>query len=130
MGLMAILKKPTPESPGGPGPRAAQTHHPTGTPPTAWMAVLPSAGAVSHKPLLSESGFRGEDGRTHGAAASSAPGCPRSQAAPQAQRRWGSSARQGVATTCAHLRERLGRKYPGAHTRWGWLMRVAANVAA
>src|SRR5467141_3373192 len=116
--------------PGGPGPRAAQTPHPTGTPPTAWMAVWPSAGAVSHQPLLSASGCRGEDGRTHGAAASSAPGGPRSKAAPQAQRRWGSSARQGVATTWANLRERLGLKYPGAHPRWGWLMRVAANVAA
>jgi len=129
-GGAAWLCSPRAGGPGGPGPRAAQTPHPTGTPPTAWMAVWPSAGAVSHQPLLSASGCRSEDGRTHGAAASAAPVCPRSKAAPQAQRRWGRSARQGVATTLANLRERWGRKYPGAHTRWGWRMRVAANVAA
>ena len=89
----ALLCRTRAGGPGVHGPRAAQTHHPTVTPPTAWMAVWPSAGAVSPKPLLSESGFRGEDGRTHGAAASSAHGGPRSQAAPQAQRRWGRSAR-------------------------------------
>jgi hypothetical protein len=35
-----------------------------------------------------------------------------------------------VETTLAHLRESFGLKYPGAHTGWGLLIRVAAKVAA
>ena len=38
--------------------------------------------------------------------------------------------RQVVETTCAHLTAHCGRKYPGAHTPWGLLMRGAAKVAA
>jgi len=116
--------------PGVQGPLAVQTQQPTVTPPTAWMAVWPSWGAVSHKPLLSDCGFRGEDGRAHWAAASSAHVCPLPNAAPGAQRRWWRSARQVVETTLAHLRERCGLTYPGAPTTWGLLRRVAAKVAA
>ncbi len=116
--------------PGVQGPLDVQTQQPKVTPPTAWMAVLPSWGAVSHKPILSDCGFRGEDWRAHWAAASSAHVCPLPKAAPGAQRRWWISARQMVETTFAHLRESLGLKYSGAHTTWGLLMRVAAKVAA
>jgi hypothetical protein len=35
-----------------------------------------------------------------------------------------------VDTTLAHLRESFGLKYPGAHSTWGLLLRVAAQVAA
>ena len=35
-----------------------------------------------------------------------------------------------VETTFAHLSESFGLKYPGAHSTWGLLMRVAAKVAA
>ena len=101
-----------------------------GAPPAAWMAVLPSGGAVAPKPLLSASGFRGEVWLTHWATAYAAHVCPLSTAAPGAQRRWWSAARQGVETTFANLRESFGLKYPDAHTGWGLLMRVAAQVAA
>ena len=56
--------------------------------------------------------------------------CPLSKTAPRAERRWLSSARQVVETTFANLRESFGLKYPGAHSTWGLLMRVAAKVAA
>jgi hypothetical protein len=99
-------------------------------PPTEWMAVLPSCGAVPHKPILSDSGFRGEDWLTHWSTAYAAHICPLSIVAPGAQRRWWSAARQVVETTVAHLSESFGLKYPGAHTGWGLLMRVTAKVAA
>jgi len=54
------------------------------------------------------------------------PVCPLSTAAPGAQRRWWSAARQVVETTCANLRESFGLTSPDAHTGWGLLMRVAA----
>jgi hypothetical protein len=118
---------------GGPsmqGPLDAHTHQPTGLPPTEWMAVLPSCGAVSHKPLLSDSGVRGEEWLTHWATAYAAHVCPLSKAMPHAQRHWGSAARQVVETTFANVTETFGLKYPGAHTGWGLLIRVAAKVAA
>ncbi len=112
------------------GPLDPETHQPTVPPPTAWMAVLPSCGAPSHKPILSDSGFRGEEWLTHWATAYAAHVCPLSTAASGAQRRWWSAARQVVETTFANLSESFGLKYPDAHTGWGLLMRVAAKVAA
>jgi hypothetical protein len=112
------------------GPLDPETHQPTVTPPTEWMAVLPSCGAPSPKPILSDSGFRGEEWLTHWATAYAAHVCPLSDAASGAQRRWWSAARQVVETTFAHLTESFGLKYPGAHSTWGLLMRVAAKVAA
>jgi hypothetical protein len=112
------------------GPLDAQTHQPTMPAPTEWMAVLPSCGAVSYKPILSDSGFRGEAWLTHWATAYAAHVCPLSTAMPPAQRHWWSAARQGVETTFANLTEHFGLKYPGAHTSWGLLMRVGAKVAA
>ena len=94
------------------------------------MAVVPSSGAASQKPILSDCGFRGDDWLEHWAKAYGAQVCPLPKAAPRAQRRWWSSARQVVETTFANLSESFGLKYPGAHSTWGLLMRVAAKVAA
>jgi hypothetical protein len=94
------------------------------------MAVVPSGGAVSKNPLLSDCGFRGDHWLAHWAKAYGAQVCPLPQAAPRAERRWLRSARQVVETTCAHLTESFGLTYPGAHSAWGLLMRVAAKVAA
>jgi hypothetical protein len=94
------------------------------------MAVVPSAGAASTKPILSDCGFRGDDWLEHWAKAYGAQVCPLSKAAPRAERRWLSSARQVVETTFANLTESFGLKYPGAHSTWGLLMRVSAKVAA
>ena len=116
--------------PGVRGPLAAQRHTLQVPPPAEWMAAVPSGGAASHKPILSESGFRGDDWLEHWAQADDARGCPLPTAAPRAKRRWWSAARQVVETTFAHLRESFGLTYPGAHSTWGLLMRVTAKVAA
>ena len=73
--------------PGVQGPLDAQPQQPKMTPPAAWMAVLPRCGVVSHKPILSDCGFRGEDWLTHWPATSAAHVCPLPKAAPGAQRR-------------------------------------------
>jgi hypothetical protein len=116
--------------PGLQGPLDAKGHKPKGTPPEEWMAVVPSGGAASTKPLLSAGGLRGDDGLAPWATASGAQVCPLPQAAPRAERRWLRAARQVVETTFAHLTESFGLTYPGAHSTWGLLMRVAAKVAA
>jgi hypothetical protein len=116
--------------PGLHGPLDAKGHQPKVTPPAEWMALVPSSGAASTKPILSDGGFRGDDWLAHWATASGAQVCPRPKAAPRAERRWLRSARQVVETTFANLTESFGLKYPGAHSTWGLLMRVAAKVAA
>jgi hypothetical protein len=116
--------------PGVQGPLDDTGQQPKVTPPEAWMATVPSGGAASHQPLLSDCGFRGDDWLAHWAQAYGAQVCPLPKAAPRAQRRWWSSARQVVETTFANLSESFGLKYPGAHSTWGLLMRVAAKVAA
>lgn len=116
--------------PGLQGPLDDKGHKPKVTPPEAWMAVVPSSGAASNKPILSDCGFRGDDWLAHWAQAYGARVCPLPKAAPHAERRWLSSARQVVETTFANLTESFGLKYPGAHSTWGLLMRVAAKVAA
>jgi hypothetical protein len=116
--------------PGVRGPLDAQTHQPQITPPTDWLAALPSCGPASHKPILTDSGFRGEDWLEHWVKAYGIQVCPLPKAASRSQRCWWSSARQVVETAFAHLSENFGRKYPGAHSGWGLLMRVAARVAA
>ena len=94
------------------------------------MAAVPSGGAASKKPILSDGGFRGDDWLVHWAQVDGVPVCPLPKAAPCAQRRWLRAARQVVETPCANLRETFGLTYPGAHSTWGLLMRVAAKVAA
>jgi hypothetical protein len=112
------------------GPLHPETHQPTVTPPTEWIAPVSRCAHASHKPVLTDRGFRGEDWLAHWAMAYGAQVCPvPPQASRAARRRW-SSVRQVVETTFAHLSESFGLKYPGAHTGWGLLTRVAAKVAA
>jgi len=112
------------------GPLDDKGQQPKVTPPQEWMATVPSGGAASKRPILSDGGFRGDDWLAHWAQAYGAQVCPLPKAAPHAQRRWLRSARQVVETTLANLRESFGLTYPGAHSTWGLLMRVAAKVAA
>ena len=112
------------------GPRDPDTHQPQVTPPSDWMAPVPSGGAASKKPVMTDSGFRGDEGLEHWAAAYGVHVHPLPKGATRAERRWWSSVRQVVETTFSNLSESFGRKYPGAHTGWGLLTRVAAKVAA
>jgi hypothetical protein len=112
------------------GPLAPQTHQPTVTPPSDWMAPVPSCGAASNKPVMTDSGFRGDDWLQHWATAYGVQVLPPPKQAARSARHWWSSRRQVVETTFSNLTESFGLKYPGAHTSWGLLTRVAAKVAA
>jgi hypothetical protein len=116
--------------PGGQGPLDAQRQKPKVPSPEEWMAAVPSGGAASHKPILSDGGFRGDEWLAHWAQAYGVQVCPLPKAASRATRHWWSAVRQVVETTFAHLSESFGLKYPGAHSTWGLLMRGAAKVAA
>jgi len=116
--------------PGVHGPLDAKGHQPKVTPPAEWMAAVPSGGAASTKPILSDGGFRGDDGLAHWAQAYCVQVCPLPKAAPRTTRHWLSAVRQVVETTFANLSESCGLKSPGAHSTWGLRMRVAAKVAA
>lgn len=116
--------------PGVQGPLDAQRQKPKMTPPDEWMAAVPSGGAASHKPILSDGGFRGDEWLAHWAQAYGVHVCPLPKTGPQGKRRWWSALRQVVETAFANLTESFGLKYPGAHSTWGLLMRVAAKVAA
>jgi hypothetical protein len=116
--------------PGVQGPLDDKGHKPKVKPPEEWMAAVPSGGAASQKPILSDCGFRGDDWLAHWATAYGVQVCPLPKAAPRATRHWLSSVRQVVETTFANLSENFGLKYPAAHSTWGLLMRVAAKVAA
>ena len=116
--------------PGVQGPLDDTGQNPKVTPPEEWMAAVPSGGAASKKPILSDAGFRGDDWLAHWAKAYGVQVCPLPKAAPRATRHWLSAVRQVVETTFANLSESFGLKYPGAHSTWGLLMRVSAKVAA
>jgi hypothetical protein len=116
--------------PGVQGPLDAKEQKPKVTLPQEWMAAVPSGGAAAQKPSLSDCGFRGDDWLAHWAQTYRVQVCPLPTAAPRATRHWLSSVRQVVETTFANLSESCGLKYPGAHSTWGLLMRVAAKVAA
>lgn len=93
------------------GSLESQSQQPKVTPPMEWMALVPSAGVASHKPIITDSGFRGEDWLTHWAEAYGAEVYPLPKQASRAERRQWSSARQVVETTFANLTESFGLKY-------------------
>lgn len=112
------------------GPLDPTTRQPKVTPPTEWMAPVPSGRVASNKPVMTDSGFRGGDWLEHWAAVYGVHVYPLPKGATPAERRQWSAVRQVVETTFSNLSESFGLKYPGAHTVWGLLTRVAAKVAA
>jgi hypothetical protein len=112
------------------GPLAPNTGQHKVKPPMDWMAPVPSGGAPLKQPVMTDSGFRGDDWLEHWATVYGVHVCPLPKGLSRTQRHWWSSVRQMVETTFANLSEHFGLKYPGAHTVWGLLTRVAAKVAA
>jgi hypothetical protein len=67
--VAAWLCSPRAGVPGLQGPLDDKGHTPKGTPPEEWLAVVPSGGAASTTPLLSDGGCRGDDWLAPGAKA-------------------------------------------------------------
>ncbi len=112
------------------GPHDPQTGRPTLAPPQDWVGPVPSCGPKSGKPILTDRGFTGQEWIEHWAADYDAEVIPKPRRASAAVGRWFSSLRQVVETVFAHLDASFGLKYPGAHTRWGLITRIAAKLAA
>lgn len=116
-------------------PRLLGPHDPqTGTPalalPQDWVGPVQSCGPHSGKPILTDRGFLGPEWVGHWADDYGAEVIPKPRRASPAVDRWFSSLRQVVETVFAHLCDSFGLKYPGAHTRWGLITRMAAKLAA
>ena len=112
------------------GPLESDGQTPHVQPPSDWVGPTPSAGPPSGKPVVADDGFTGWDWLAHWAADYGAPVITPPRHASRAVARWFSAVRQVVETVFAHLCDSFGLKYPGAHTTWGLLTRIAAKLAA
>jgi hypothetical protein len=98
--------------------------------PTDWMGPAQSCGQNTGRPVIADSGFTAADWQQHWAQAYDTQVEAPPETDRPAQSRWFSSLRQVIETVFAHLDDSFGLKYPGAHTTWGLLTRIAAKLAA
>jgi hypothetical protein len=100
-------------------------------PPTDWLGPVQASGQTSSRPLAADAGFTGPRWHQHwrqdyGTQVVTPP----DGLIPPNTARWFSGIRQVIETVFSHLCDDFGLKYPGAHTTWGLLTRVAAKLAA
>ena len=100
-------------------------------PPTDWLGPVQASGRTSPRPLVEDAGFTGPRWHQHwqqdyGTQVVTPP----EGRVPRPVSRWFSGLRQVIETVFSHLCDDFGLKYPGAHTTWGLLTRVAAKLAA
>lgn len=112
------------------GPHDPVTGQPEIDLPEDWVGPVQSCGKASGKPKLTDTGFVGKEWLQHWASDYGATVVAKPKGAPPELSRWFGSLRQVVETAFAHLCESFGLKYPGAHTKWGLLTRIAAKLAA
>jgi hypothetical protein len=112
------------------GPHDPETGQPAIDVPEEWVGPVQSCGKASGKPKMTDTGFVGEEWLRHWARDYGATVIPKPKGASAELSRWFGSLRQVVETAFAHLCESFGLKYPGAHTKWGLLTRIAAKLAA
>jgi hypothetical protein len=98
--------------------------------PTDWIGPAQSCGSNTDRPLVADNGFAAADWQQHWAQDYAAQIVTLPETDGAAQHRWFSGVRQVIETVFAHLCDSFGLKYPGAHTTWGLLTRVAAKLAA
>jgi len=100
-------------------------------PPLDWLGPAQGSGRTSARPLVADAGFNGPAWLRHWQAdyGTQVVTPPDGRVArPTAQ--WFRAMRQVVETVFSHLCDSFGLKYPGAHTTWGLITRVAAKLAA
>lgn len=100
-------------------------------PPIDWMGPVQGSNRTSPRPLVADAGFTGPRWHRHwqedyGTELVTPP----DGLIPPATSRWFSGIRQVIETVFSHLCDSFGLKYPGAHTTWGLITRVAAKLAA
>jgi len=112
------------------GPHDPVTGQPAIDVPEEWVGPVQSCGQASGKPKMTDTGFVGAEWLRHWAREYHAQVIPKPKGAPRELGEWFSRLRQVVETAFSHLCESFGLKYPGAHTKWGLITRVAAKLAA
>ena len=112
------------------GPALPDETRPRLPAPTDWMGPAQSCGVNTGRPVIADKGFTAADWQRHWAQAYAAQVVAPPETAGPGQGRWFSSLRQVIETVFAHLDDSFGLKYPGAHTTWGLLTRIAAKLAA
>jgi len=105
----------------------AQTGAPQVAAPTDWLGPTQGCGANSHRLVIADPAFDGQLWLAHWANdyAAQIVTLPSEVDHP-----WFSALRQVVETAFANLCDSFGLKYPGAHTTWGLITRIAAKLAA
>lgn len=108
------------------GPR----NPPRPAPPTDWVGPVQSCGQASGRPIIADKGFDGAEWLSHWAMDYRAEivTAPRNRSRSETRRL--SSLRQVVETAFSNLCDSFGLKFPGAHTTWGLLPRIASKLAA
>jgi hypothetical protein len=95
--------------------------------PSDWLGPTQGCGTHNHRIMIADPGFDGQFWLAHWADDYAAQVVTLPSAADHA---WFSALRQVVETVFAHLCDSFGLKYPGAHTTWGLITRIAAKLAA
>ena len=105
----------------------AQTGAPQVAAPTDWLGPTQGCGANSHRLVIADPAFDGQLWLAHWANnyAAQIVTLPSEVDHP-----WFSALRQVIETAFANLCDSFGLKYPGAHTTWGLITRIAAKLAA
>ncbi len=98
--------------------------------PSDWLGPVQSCGPNTHRPVVADNGFAAADWQRHWATAYATQVVAPPEIAAPRQGRWFGRLRQVIETVFAHLDHSFGLKYPGAHTTWALLARVAAKLAA
>jgi hypothetical protein len=112
-------------------PQLAGSGAPQLEPPQDWIGPAQSSGAVTGRPLVADAGFTGPLWLAHWQREYRTQlVTPPDGLIPPATHRWFSGVRQVIETVFSHLCDDFGLKYPGAHTTWGLITRVAAKLAA
>jgi hypothetical protein len=104
-----------------------QTGQPQVEAPTDWVGPTQGCGTNDHRLMIADPGFDGQLWLAHWANdyAAQIVTLPSEVDHP-----WFSALRQVVETAFANLCDSFGLKYPGAHTTWGLITRIAAKLAA
>jgi len=108
----------------GPGPVPGR---PPREEPMDWLGPTQGCGRNRHQLLIGDPGFDGQFWLDHWANAYAAQVVTLPSETAHA---WFSALRQVVETVFANLCASFGLQYPGAHTTWGLITRIAAKLAA
>jgi hypothetical protein len=105
----------------------AHTGAPQVAPPTDWLGPTQGCGVNGHRLIIADPAFDGQCWLAHWANDYAAQIVTLPS---EADHPWFSALRQVVETAFANLCDSFGLRYPGAHTTWGLITRIAAKLAA